>query len=100
MVKPHNEARQQRIEARRLKLYYYLVKHPCVDCGEIDIVVLEFDHVRGKKSHDVNRMLSKDYSWTKIEEEIVKCDVRCANCHRRRTAHKYGHWKVCLDTPS
>jgi hypothetical protein len=25
--------------------------------------------------------------------EIDKCDVRCANCHRRRTAADFGWWR-------
>ena len=61
----------------------YLTSHPCVDCGEKDIVVLDFDHVRGIKEIEVTRMIKRN-SLKKIDEEIKKCEVRCANCHRRR----------------
>jgi hypothetical protein len=67
------------------RILNYLSFHPCVDCGEIDVVVLDFDHVREEKFKNVSSMVSQGYSWTSILEEIKKCDVRCANDHRRRT---------------
>lgn len=63
----------------------YLSKHPCVDCGESDPIVLEFDHVRGTKEADISNMVQRGLSLVKIDSEIDKCDVRCANCHRRVT---------------
>jgi len=74
----------------KLKLLSYLLEHPCVDCGESDPIVLDFDHSRGVKRECIARMLS--CAWSTIVLEIEKCDVVCANCHRRRTAKRHGRW--------
>jgi hypothetical protein len=68
-------------------VYEYLKTHPCVDCGENDPIVLEFDHVRGKKRGDIAAL--KQISQRAVEQEIKKCEVRCANCHRRKTAKQF-----------
>jgi len=80
-------------EDNQRRLAEYLSHHPCVDCGETDVRVLEFDHVHGKKSNDISRMMSIGCSWSTIEAEIAKCDVRCANCHRIREGKKGGSWR-------
>jgi hypothetical protein len=41
-------------------------------------------------------MVKDHYSIARIKEEIEKCDVRCANCHTRRTAHQFGWWVLAL----
>src|SRR5215469_10950961 len=51
------------IEENQLKLFAYLSEHPCVDCGNRDVRVLEFDHVQGKKSGNISRMLGEGFSW-------------------------------------
>lgn len=56
-------------------------KFGCIDCGNKDHRVLDFDHVRGEKHLEVSLMIGS-YSDKKILEEIEKCDIRCANCHR------------------
>lgn len=69
----------------------YLMSHSCVDCGENDILVLEFDH-RGDlpKTKDVSVMINSTYSLKTLMSEVDKCDVRCANCHKRKTIERYG----------
>ena len=71
----------------------YLATHACVDCGEADPVCLEFDHVRGDKLDEVCRMMGH-CPWRVIAAEIEKCDVRCANCHRRKTARAAGWYRT------
>jgi hypothetical protein len=65
-----------------------LSERACVDCGENDPVVLDFDHVKGDKICDISRMVGCGFRIWKIEKEIAKCEIRCANCHRRVTAKR------------
>ncbi|QDK03905.1 HNH endonuclease [Mycobacterium phage Lewan] len=95
-----NEDRKERVRwskfrartAARAFMYKYLGENPCVDCGESDRVVLDLDHVRGEKDHDVSVMVARGFSLPKIQAEVAKCEVRCANCHRRATAKRDGSW--------
>jgi len=66
-------------------LISYFEERPCIDCGEDDPMVLEFDHVRGDKKFEISKGV-RFRSRKALEEEMKKCDVVCANCHRRRTA--------------
>jgi hypothetical protein len=76
----------------------YLRAHPCTDCGESDPLVLEFDHL-GDKEFNVSYGI-QNIGWKRVLEEIRKCDVVCANCHRRRTAAQRGHRRTQFTEPS
>ena len=92
----HKEPWRIRRQAENLDhLTTYLRNHPCADCGEPDPVVLTFDHVRGEKKYHIANMLASGRPWQKILAEIEKCDVRCFNCHMRRTASQRG-WRKAL----
>ena len=72
----------------------YLSTHPCVDCGETDPVVLEFDHRdRNEKRDDVGRLIHTS-TVNVVRAEIEKCEVRCGNCHRIRTARQLGWYRL------
>jgi hypothetical protein len=73
------------IAEQRQWIQGFLLTHPCVDCGEGDPRCLDFDHVRGKKRQNVSQMVG-DFTLKAIQEEVSKCEVRCASCHRKRTA--------------
>jgi hypothetical protein len=70
----------------------YLIGKSCIDCGESDPIVLEFDHFENKK--DIICEIIQNCSIEKIEAEIKKCNIRCANCHRRKTAIELGYYKT------
>jgi hypothetical protein len=80
--------------ALRDQLFEYLSLHPCMDCKESDPIVLEFDHVRGEKVRGISAMVSGALSWSTILEEISKCEVVCANCHRRRTYARCNSYRL------
>jgi L-lysine 2,3-aminomutase len=59
--------------------------------------VLEFDHRDlATKRLAIAQMIERRYSWQTIIVEIGKCDVRCANCHRRKTSRQFGHRRSLL----
>lgn len=69
----------------------YLKTHPCIDCGNSDVRVLEFDHVRGTKIDCVSVGVKDSWSVEKLTQEINKCEVRCANCHKIMTDIRRKH---------
>ena len=84
----------RRVEIQK-RILTILKQTGCVDCGETDPIVLDFDHQRDKVA-SVSRLLRDHSSWEKIQTEIAKCEVRCSNCHRRKTA-KERNWYATID---
>ena len=76
----------------RLWVYNYLLENPCVVCDEKDPVVLDFDHIdKDQKEFCISDNMGM--SLKRLQAEIAKCQVLCANCHRRRTAEQFGWYK-------
>lgn len=62
--------------------------NPCADCGGFfPHYVMDFDHVRGVKSGGIAQG-ARNWPKAKLAEEIAKCDLVCANCHRIRTFNR------------
>ena len=74
------------------KLCEYLSKRKCVDCGEKNIVVLEFDHIENKVK-EISRLI-RNNAWGIVLKEIEKCEVVCSNCHKIRTAIEQNWYKL------
>lgn len=77
---------------RKKKLYEGVIVPvkdvPCANCHDkFPTVCMDFDHVRGKKLFDIAKSYA-DIPLAKLLEEISKCDVVCANCHRIRTSQR------------
>lgn len=74
--------------SRYAKIASYKESRPCMDCGQyFPAVCMDFDHRDPKQkrfsiSNDIARL------WEKTLEEIAKCDLVCANCHRIRTHNR------------
>ena len=79
-----------RRDNNRREVLIYLKAHPCVDCGTTNVLVLEFDHRDPKDKLAAVGALMVRRRWPRVLAEIEKCDVRCVNCHRRKTGREFG----------
>ncbi len=62
---------------------------PCTDCRKsYPPIVMDLHHCRGVKKYNVAEMVHKPIEV--LLDEIEKCDVLCANCHRMRHAREDG----------
>lgn len=80
-------ARNRDIERERIRQYVREIKSvPCTDCGvQYPYYIMSFDHLPGhEKVGDIARMVVT-HSMRKVQAEIAKCEVVCANCHGERT---------------
>jgi hypothetical protein len=72
----------------------YLKEHPCVECGESNPIVLQFDHIdENDKTKEISKLVTEKYGIDTIKKEIDKCQVLCANCHLKRTAIQFEWYK-------
>lgn len=60
---------------------------PCMDCGvQYPFYVMQFDHREGEeKLNNIAKMRADGLSLKRVQDEIAKCDLVCANCHFART---------------
>ena len=87
------ESQTEKRTRNRKFLWEQLQSKSCEICLESDPRVLEFDHIsQDDKLFNVSDGASRAYSISKIEREIAKCRVLCANCHRRHTYEQQG-WR-------
>ena len=94
--------KHKQIKENQNFIIIFLQDNSCVDCGEADIRTLEFDHIE-EKYLEISKMIAGGYSINTIKKEIKKCEVVCANCHKKRTAQqfnwfKHQHWARSFST--
>ena len=78
-------ARRQRRIKRHLALIRQLKSVPCADCGERHPhYVMDFDHIKAGKKGLVSE-IARTSGTAQLLAEIKKCEVVCANCHRKRS---------------
>lgn len=79
------ERKRTLLPKRRAIINRYKTLKGCVDCGyKENAEALDFDHLRDKEFL-ISRAVAQMTSWKRIKEEVKKCEVRCANCHRIMT---------------
>ena len=85
-LEPEKVKASYRKSMERLNDVVYKAKdNPCLDCGKtFPSCAMQFDHVRGEKLNDIAVLRTRG-SLQKLQEEIAKCDLVCANCHAIRT---------------
>lgn len=90
----HREERLAYQKARQVERQTFINSFkdsPCKDCGlKFPTFCMDFDHVRGEKKDNIANMKS-NRTLDRIKEEIDKCDLVCAICHRIRTQSRLSN---------
>ena len=69
---------------RRAWVNSYKAAIGCTNCGYEDPAALDLHHVDGEtKELTVSRLVSEGYGTERVYREMQRCDVLCANCHRK-----------------
>lgn len=81
------KTRNKRVVAELREFVKQVKDVPCLDCGgRFPSFVMDFDHLpEYDKVGHVARLVNAGKSLQKIKDEIAKCEIVCANCHRIRT---------------
>jgi hypothetical protein len=100
----HRDFAKERARTKRAELQSSITEYKaqqgikCARCGEDHPAVLDFHHREPtQKEMNISNLASRGWSLTRIIAEIDKCDVLCANCHRKL------HWEerqLLVGTPS
>jgi DNA-binding CsgD family transcriptional regulator len=94
-----NHKNYERVKSRRQQLKQLAVDYKggkCNNCGyDKSIWAFDFHHINPeKKDFSISRYLT--LSWNKIKDELDKCIMLCANCHRELHHNEYkkseGRW--------
>lgn len=92
-------AKQQSIDGRKRQVDRNVVyvndykrDKSCMDCGgSFPFPVMEFDHREGEdKDRGISYLVRRPVGLARLQAEMDKCDLVCANCHRIRTARRGG----------
>lgn len=89
VIKRYAAGRSRR--QRQVLAYIQNVKleRGCTDCGyAANAVALDFDHLPGTEKLYRIATMAAGLTKAKIDAEIAKCEVVCANCHRIRTHNR------------
>ena len=88
---PNKKLRTQAFQRTRKDLINQIkTERGCARCGyNAHPAALDFNHIQGEKVLAVGQ--DSKAAWHKLMDEINKCEVLCANCHRVHT-YENRHW--------
>lgn len=89
----YRDSKKKSVQILREYTLSFLLEHTCIDCPESDPVCLDFDHVSGNKVRNIADMIHAGVALKNLKTEMEKCVVRCANCHRKKTAKEFSWFK-------
>lgn len=73
-----------RKERNRVLVQEYKRSHSCIACGESEPCCLDFHHRDPtQKDFVIGASYTRSIGIGRIKAEIAKCDILCANCHRK-----------------
>ena len=90
---PLKKVRTQKFQQSRRELISKIkMEKGCSRCGyNAHSAALDFNHIQGEKLLAIGQ--DTKVAWHKLMEEINKCEVLCANCHRIHT-YRNRHWRT------
>jgi hypothetical protein len=84
-----NSNRRKRVARQRTMIDKIKLDAGCIDCGYNEhAIALDFDHIGRDKSFNIGQASNRGFTDQTILDEIAKCVVRCANCHRVKTKER------------
>lgn len=98
-VRAGDARRARRRWQRRREIIDAIKSRPCVDCGgAFPPCCMDFDHRDASSKVDIIAKLgSFPGGFEALKDEIAKCDVVCANCHRIRTFNRRREMRAAKD---
>ena len=93
------ELRASKHKDNKTLVLQYKKTHHCVDCGESNPFLLEFDHTNvDSKGDGIDKSFAIGSCYRTSEQalraELAKCDVRCVSCHRIKTLYEKGSYRA------
>jgi hypothetical protein len=75
------------VKKRKIEIRNWFQKYKsslkCSKCMESHPSTIDFHHNSRNKENNISKMVADGYSIERIKKEFGKCDVLCANCHRK-----------------
>ena len=79
----HSNYMKQKYQQKKNEIQTLKSKLTCAKCGEKRGYVLDFHHINPQeKDETIARLTSNTSNINDVYDEIKKCIVLCANCHR------------------